>query len=60
MMSGSTAGSRGWRVAANNSGHHDDADANTKSGTAERRNWSQQQASELQSIEKQPPVDGEH
>jgi hypothetical protein len=56
-MSDSTAGSHGWRLAATNSGH-DDVDANTKSGTAERRNWSQQQASQLQSIEKPPPVDG--
>ena len=57
-MSDSTAGSRGWRLAATNSGHDGDIDANTKSGTAERRNWNQQQASQLPSIEKTPPADG--
>ncbi|KAK3298691.1 putative integral membrane protein [Chaetomium fimeti] len=41
------------RLAATDSGHDGDIDVYTKSGTTERRNWSQQQASQL----KPPSVD---
>ncbi|EAQ89511.1 hypothetical protein CHGG_06130 [Chaetomium globosum CBS 148.51] len=56
-MSGSTAGSRGGTLAATNSGHDDDLDVNTKSGTVERRNWNQQQASQPQTTEKPSTAD---